>query len=86
MKRLAQGRRERLLQLAALVLIIGGFVALSQLAPHISLQSALEQVSSKLGALTYLFVGLAAFFETAAFVGLVLPGETVVLLGGAVAG
>ena len=30
--------------------------------------------------------GLGAFLETGAFVGLVLPGETVVILGGAVAG
>ncbi len=35
---------------------------------------------------TYVLVGLGAFAETGAFVGLVLPGETVVILGGAVAG
>ncbi|MBK5220448.1 MAG: bifunctional DedA family/phosphatase PAP2 family protein, partial [Thermoleophilia bacterium] len=34
----------------------------------------------------YLLVGLFAFAETGAFVGLVVPGETVMTLGGAVAG
>jgi membrane protein DedA with SNARE-associated domain/membrane-associated phospholipid phosphatase len=79
-------RRTRILQLAAVLVIVGVIVAVSQLAPDISLQSALDDVASKLGKLTYLFVGLAAFLETGAFVGLVLPGETVVILGGAVAG
>ncbi|HEX5711891.1 MAG TPA: bifunctional DedA family/phosphatase PAP2 family protein, partial [Solirubrobacterales bacterium] len=39
-----------------------------------------------LGAWTYLLVGFFAFAETGAFVGLVVPGETTMLLGGAVAG
>ncbi len=79
-------RRERLIQLAVIVLVVAGLVAFSELAPNISLQNTLNDVASKLGKLTYLFVGVAAFIETAAFVGLVLPGETVVILGGAVAG
>ena len=54
--------------------------------PNIDLQQPLEDISAKLGAWTYVLVGLAAFLETGAFVGLVLPGETVVILGGAVAG
>jgi undecaprenyl-diphosphatase len=80
------GRRTRILQIAAVLVVIGVIVAISQLAPDISLQSTLDDVASKVGKLTYLFVGLAAFLETGAFVGLVLPGETVVILGGAVAG
>jgi membrane protein DedA with SNARE-associated domain/membrane-associated phospholipid phosphatase len=79
-------RRTRILQIASAILIVGAIVAFSRLAPDVSLQSALDDVASKLGKLTYVFVGLAAFLETGAFVGLVLPGETVVLLGGAVAG
>jgi membrane protein DedA with SNARE-associated domain/membrane-associated phospholipid phosphatase len=79
-------RRTRILQIAAVLVVIGAIVAFSQLAPDISLQSALDDVASKVGKLAYLFVGLAAFLETGAFVGLVLPGETVVILGGAVAG
>lgn len=79
-------RRERIIQVAVVLLIVGGLIAFSRLAPNISLQSTLNDVASKVGKLTYLIVGVAAFVETAAFVGLVLPGETVVILGGAVAG
>jgi membrane protein DedA with SNARE-associated domain/membrane-associated phospholipid phosphatase len=79
-------RRTRIIQIAAVVVVIGAIVAVSQLAPDISLQSLLDDVSRKLGKLTYVFVGLAAFLETGAFIGLVAPGETVVILGGAVAG
>ena len=55
-------------------------------APPLDLQELLEDVSNTLGAWTYLLVGVFAFLETGAFVGLVVPGETVMLLGGAVAG
>src|SRR6478609_4263936 len=79
-------RRERVIQAAVVLLIIGGLIAFSQLAPDISLQSTLNDVAKKVGKWTYLLVGISAFIETAAFVGLVLPGETVVILGGAVAG
>jgi undecaprenyl-diphosphatase len=66
--------------------LIAGFIVLNQLLPNIDLQQALEDVSTSLGDFTYVLVGLAAFLETGAFVGLALPGETVVILGGAVAG
>jgi len=79
-------RGSRLLQLAILVAVVAGFVVLNQVVPNIDLQQALADVSQKLGNFTYVLVGLAAFLETGAFVGLVLPGETVVILGGAVAG
>ncbi len=52
----------------------------------VDLQGLLEDLSNTLGAWTYLIVGVFAFAETGAFVGLVVPGETVMLLGGAVAG
>ena len=54
--------------------------------PDIDAQQVLEDVSDSLGAWTYLIVGVLAFLETGAFVGLVAPGETVVVLAGAVAG
>jgi membrane protein DedA with SNARE-associated domain/membrane-associated phospholipid phosphatase len=82
----AGGRRTRVLQIVGVLLVIGGIVAFSQLAPDISLQSVLDDIASKLGKLTYLLVGLAAFLETGAFIGLVAPGETFVILAGAVAG
>jgi undecaprenyl-diphosphatase len=78
--------RKRLL-LAALALALAcGYYLLSQRLGHLDLQHLLEQISNALGAWTYLLVGVFAFAETGAFVGLVVPGETVMLLGGAVAG
>ncbi|MGE5636060.1 MAG: VTT domain-containing protein [Nocardioidaceae bacterium] len=43
-------------------------------------------VAETLGPWTYALVGLLAFLETGAFVGLVAPGETVVIAGGVIAG
>jgi undecaprenyl-diphosphatase len=51
-----------------------------------SLEHVLLTVGERLGKLTYLLVGGLAFLETGAFIGLVAPGETAVLLGGVVAG
>ena len=45
----------------------------------IDLQELLEDLAKTLGAWTYLLVGCFAFAETGAFVGLVVPGETVML-------
>ena len=49
------------------------------------LEGALTDLSDTLGAWTYALVGGLAFLETGAFVGLVAPGETAVVLGGVVA-
>jgi membrane protein DedA with SNARE-associated domain/membrane-associated phospholipid phosphatase len=46
----------------------------------------IEDIAQALGAWTYALVGLLAFLETGAFVGLVAPGETVVIAGGVIAG
>src|SRR3954471_12992229 len=46
----------------------------------------IEDVAEKLGAWTYALVGVAAFLETGAFVGLVAPGETIVIAAGVIAG
>jgi undecaprenyl-diphosphatase len=52
----------------------------------LDLEKVLEDVANALGPWTYALVGVFAFAETGAFVGLVAPGETVMILGGAVAG
>ena len=52
--------------------------------PH--LEELLLDVGRALGPWTYLVVGVLAFLETGAFVGLVAPGETTVIVGGVVAG
>ena len=49
------------------------------------LETALSDLSDSLGAWTYLLVAALAFFETGAFVGLIAPGETAIVLGGVVA-
>ncbi len=78
--------RKRLL-LAGIAVAVGfGYYMLSRELGHLDLQQLLEDISNALGAWTYLLVGAFAFAETGAFVGLVVPGETVMLLGGAVAG
>jgi membrane protein DedA with SNARE-associated domain/membrane-associated phospholipid phosphatase len=69
-----------------LALVVGGYFLLKALLPDIDLQELLDDVSRTLGDWTYLLVGVMAFLETGAFVGLVAPGETFVILAGAVAG
>src|SRR3954469_23527471 len=51
-----------------------------------SLTGLIEDVGKRLGKWTYLLVGALAFLETGAFVGLVAPGESAILVGGVVAG
>lgn len=50
------------------------------------LDAVLEDIGSTLGAWTYLLVALVAFLEAAAFLGLLVPGETGIIAGGVVAG
>ena len=52
--------------------------------PH--LEELMLDVGRALGPWTYLVVGVLAFLETGAFVGLVAPGETTVIVGGVIAG
>jgi membrane protein DedA with SNARE-associated domain/membrane-associated phospholipid phosphatase len=51
-----------------------------------SLDQIVLDIGKALGPYTYILVGVMAFLETGAFVGLVAPGETVVIVGGLVAG
>src|SRR5690348_203422 len=50
------------------------------------LEEVIASVGSTLGVYTYALVAVMAFLETGAFVGLLVPGETVVIVGGVVAG
>ena len=52
--------------------------------PH--LEELFLDIGRALGPWTYLVVGVLAFLETGAFVGLVAPGETTVIVGGVIAG
>lgn len=81
------GSRKKRLLLAALAAVVAlGYWLISRELGSIDLQGLLEDISNTLGAWTYLLVGLFAFAETGAFIGLVVPGETMMTLGGAVAG
>ena len=85
--KLPQALRNKHLGLVVVAIaVIAVYYLISRLIPHENLQGLLEDVSNALGAWTYLLVGLLAFLETGAFIGLVVPGETVMLIGGAVAG
>jgi undecaprenyl-diphosphatase len=66
--------------------LAGVYLAYKEFFPEIDLQQLLEDFSNTLGHWTYLVVGVLAFLETGAFVGLIAPGETFVMLAGAVAG
>lgn len=85
---LPEDRRRRRLALAAIAAAIAvGYYLLTRLLPHGGdLHRLLREVSDTLGPWTYLLVGVFAFAETGAFIGLFVPGETMMLLGGAVAG
>ena len=82
----AVARRPRAALLAAAVVAIAAFALTSTgVVPLPDLEGALTDLSETLGPWTYVLVGGLAFLETGAFVGLVAPGETAVVLGGVVA-
>src|SRR6188472_82399 len=81
------GENRKRLKIAAAALVVGAvYYFISRQLGHLDLQQLLKDISNTLGAWTYLLVGVFAFAETGAGIGLVVPGETVMLLGGAVAG
>jgi membrane-associated protein len=67
------------LAITAFALVATGVVELPDL------EHALTELSDTLGPWTYALVGGLAFLETGAFVGLIAPGETAIVLGGVVA-
>jgi membrane protein DedA with SNARE-associated domain len=80
--RLSLERAGALLLLAALLAVYASGV----LPPLPDAKTIITHVANALGSWTYALVGVFAFLETGAFVGLVAPGETVVLIGGVIAG
>lgn len=83
---LPRKRKDWLKIVGVVVAIIVAYQLIKRALPDVDAQKLLEDVSGSLGSWTYLIVGFLAFLETGAFVGLVAPGETVVVLAGAVAG
>jgi membrane protein DedA with SNARE-associated domain/membrane-associated phospholipid phosphatase len=76
---------ERKLIAAAAVLALGVYASgvLSELPDP---KKLIGDIAETLGPWTYALVGVMAYLETGAFVGLVAPGETVVIAGGVIAG
>jgi membrane-associated protein len=70
--------------LAALAVLALGVALWFILGPP-DIEGFLTDISDTLGAWTYVLVGGLAFLETGAFVGLIAPGETAIVLGGVVA-
>ncbi|MFN2617462.1 MAG: bifunctional DedA family/phosphatase PAP2 family protein [Thermoleophilaceae bacterium] len=77
--------RERMVGSLVLAAVLGVYASgvLSALPDP---KETIVDVARALGPWTYALVGVSAFLETGAFVGLVAPGETVVLAGGVIAG
>lgn len=73
------------LAVVAGVLVGSGLVTIPSL-EGLPLQERVSDVGDALGGWGYPLVGLLAFLETGAFVGLVAPGETFVILGGVLSG
>jgi membrane protein DedA with SNARE-associated domain/membrane-associated phospholipid phosphatase len=76
---------ERKLLVAGTVLVLAVYASgvLSALPDP---KAIIDDIAQALGPWTYALVGVMAYLETGAFVGLVAPGETVVIAGGVIAG
>jgi membrane protein DedA with SNARE-associated domain/membrane-associated phospholipid phosphatase len=77
---------ERWLQIVGWVAAAGAAAVGVGLIPLPNLEKLIEDIGQALGPWTYLLVGVLAFLETGAFIGLIAPGETTVIVGGVVAG
>jgi membrane protein DedA with SNARE-associated domain len=82
-RRSLSGERKLLAAGAVLVLAIYASGVLSELPDP---KEVIGDIAEALGPWTYAVVGVMAFLETGAFVGLVAPGETVVIAAGVIAG
>jgi membrane protein DedA with SNARE-associated domain len=69
-----------------LIVLALGIYASGVLAELPDPKEVIGDVAEALGPWTYVLVAVLAFLETGAFVGLVAPGETVVIAGGVIAG
>ena len=83
-RRRGNGHRVALLGIGLAGAALFALVQAGVVAPP-DLEGALTDLSDTLGPWTYALVGGLAFLETGAFVGLIAPGETAVVLGGVVA-
>jgi undecaprenyl-diphosphatase len=83
---LRRRKLEPTLLIGGAIFVVGLLVYGSGLVQFPDVKKLVEDAGNKLGNWTYLVVGVMAFFETGAFVGLIAPGETFLIFGGVVAG
>lgn len=70
-----------------LLLVVAALAVYGSGAVHFpNVEHVIRNIGEALGKWTYLLVGVMAFLETGAGVGLLVPGETVIVVGGVVAG
>lgn len=83
-------RRRRRLEppmLVGLALVAAGMTVYATGAVELpNVSELLQDIGETLGPWTYLLVGVLCFLESGAFVGLLVPGETAIVVGGFVAG
>ena len=80
-------REHKRLAAAAVLVAFVVVLYLTGVIPHLpDAKKLIEDIATTLGPWTYVLVGLMAFLETGAFVGLIAPGETTILVGGVIAG
>ncbi|MEX1141228.1 MAG: VTT domain-containing protein [Thermoleophilaceae bacterium] len=72
--------------LVAVAAVVAALYATGAMPDFPDVEKLIEDVAQALGTWTYLLVGAFAFLETGAFVGLVVPGESLVIVGGVIAG
>jgi membrane protein DedA with SNARE-associated domain/membrane-associated phospholipid phosphatase len=77
--------RERIV-ICVLAAVALGVYASGVLGALPSADKIIENIANALGSGTYALVGVMAFLETGAFVGLIAPGEFTVIVGGVIAG
>jgi undecaprenyl-diphosphatase len=70
----------------AAVVVAGLLVYGAGLVQPPNVKDAIANLGAALGPYTYALVAVLAFLETGAFVGLVAPGETAIIVGGVIAG
>jgi membrane protein DedA with SNARE-associated domain/membrane-associated phospholipid phosphatase len=85
MKRVWEALRAHPIVLLVIVLAVA-YALFGDNLPSIDAEKILNDLADSLGQWTYLVVAVLAFLETGAFVGLVFPGETAVIIAGAIAG
>jgi membrane protein DedA with SNARE-associated domain/membrane-associated phospholipid phosphatase len=80
-------RRHRNAIIAGTVVLIVLVLYATGVIPHPpDAKKVIGDIAKALGPWTYVLVGALAYLETGAFVGLVAPGETTVIVGGVIAG